>query len=379
MTPRFFFSFAACRTLLFCLLASSAVGHAQTTPPASVEPKVGSDAEAPVSAEAVAAKNAAALKRRIDELSADDARLIVRSIQDLYISGESLDDTALARATAQGLIQRLGAATELLDAPTAAPRAFSSAFHQEVLQPDKIGYLRLGSLSQENIAALDQALTGFGGLSVSATILDLRATPPGSDFEKAAAVCQRFTPKGRILFTLRKPSTGNERILTSKMDPLFQGQVVVLIDSDTTGSAEVIAAVLRTHRKALIIGETSRGEAVEYAEVPVGGKVLRIAISEISLPDRTQVFPGGVRPDIEVSLPPAVADTVLQQALKTGVKSVIVETERPRMNEAALVAGINPELDALAAKHPDDKSEDTPKDAVIQRAVDAITAIRTFQ
>jgi hypothetical protein len=51
------------------------------------------------------------------------------------------------------------------------------------------------------------------------------------------------------------------------------------------------------------------------------------------------------------------------------------------MNEAALVAGTNPELDAFRAAQAN-KGKKTPptlRDAVLQRALDAITTIALFE
>jgi hypothetical protein len=51
------------------------------------------------------------------------------------------------------------------------------------------------------------------------------------------------------------------------------------------------------------------------------------------------------------------------------------------MNEAALVAGRDPELDALQAeqgKKSDPKLKSPPRDTVIQRAVDFITTLDVY-
>ncbi len=82
-------------------------------------------------------------------------------------------------------------------------------------------------------------------------------------------VCRRFVPKGKVLFTVKKPNVKLEEVLTSKDDPEFRGILVVLVDRDTAGAAEVIAAVLRTHVKAMVIGQQTRGEAVEFKDIPL--------------------------------------------------------------------------------------------------------------
>ena len=185
-----------------------------------------------------------------------------------------------------------------------------------------------------------------------------------------------------MLFSVRKSNVRDEQILTSKDDPKFTRLLVVLVDADTAGAAEIIAAVLRTHAKAMVIGQRTRGEAVEFSELPLpSGKLLRVAVAEAALADAAPVFPGGVKPDLEVEVSPETTAGVLKQELETGVAALVEETERKKMNEAALVAKQNPELDAMQAAQA--RKGERPKaplrDVVLQRALDFITTISLYE
>ena len=59
----------------------------------------------------------------------------------------------------------------------------------------------------------------------------------------------------------------------------------------------------------------------------------------------------------------------------------VYETERPHLNEAALLAGTNPELDAAeAAQQRRGRAPDRiPRDAVLQRAIDLVTSLAIYQ
>jgi C-terminal processing protease CtpA/Prc len=246
----------------------------------------------------------------------------------------------------------------------------------------RIGYVRLGATTPGNVAELDAALQSFADKKLTSVVLDLRATPSSAEFEQTAEVCRRFSPKGKVLFSVKKPNIKQEQILTSKDDPKFKGMVVVLIDHDTAGNAEIIASVLRTHVRAMVIGQQTKGEAVEFAELPLpNGKLLRVAVAEVGLPDNVAVFPGGVKPDLPVDVSQETTNEVLKRELEKGVSEFVFEVERPRMNEAALVAGTNPELDAIQAaqKNRGERPKPPLRDAVLQRAVDFITTITIYE
>lgn len=374
------------------LLAVSPLAYAQEpgkTPAATPAPAKPAATPAPAAVETLATKaeetpvvpaEAPSMHELVNKLNEADLEEAVSVLKEHFIKPELLNETELKRAMLEGIITRLAPGAALMQAATAAA-AESSPFRSEILD-DRIGYVRLGSTTQANLAEFDAALAKFAEKALKSLIVDLRATPAGSEFLQTAEVCRRFVPKGRVLFTVRKPNVNQEEVLTSKDDPKYQGLIVVLVDKDTAGNAEVIAAVLRTHAKAMVIGQQTRGEAVEFSNYPLpGGQVLRVAVAEVSLPDKVAVFPGGVTPDLVVQVSPETTAEVLKLGLEKGVAELVFETERPRMNEAALVAGTNPELDAVieAQKNKGEKPKTPVRDVVLQRALDFITTLAIYE
>jgi hypothetical protein len=314
-----------------------------------------------------------------DILSEEELAQIIDLLRNNYTQPGNLTDAALARAGVQGLLDRLGTGARVYSKVSAIPES-QQPLRSEILE-GSVGYLRLGSLS--DLGALDAALEQLSIKPPTALVLDLRATPHSTDFELAAEVCRRFAPKGRILFSIKRPKVNDEEILTSRDDPRWRGLLVVLVDGDTAGASEVIAAVLRTHLRAYVVGQQTKGEAAQFDDLPLAsGKVLRVAVGEVSLPDNSPVFPGGLRPDLVVPVSQEKTDEILVAALAEGVAPLIVEKERPRMNEAALVAGTNPELDALQERQKLKEKGEAPKaalrDETLQRALDYITTVRIY-
>ena len=318
-----------------------------------------------------------------DTLSEDELRQVVDILRDNYLHPDALSEASLARAGIQGLLDRLGAGARIFSTAT-TPNHRASQFRSETLDGN-VGYLRLGALTHENLASLDGVLETFVPKPPVAAVLDLRATPHSTDFDLAAECTRRFVPKGRVLFSIKRPKANDEEILTSRDEPRWRGLLVVLVDGGTAGAGEVIAAVLRTHLRAYVIGQQTKGEAAQFEEMPLAdGRVLRVAIGEVTLPDATPVFPGGLTPDLTVNVPQEKTDEVLQLAMNAdGAAPLVLEKERAKMNEAALIAGTNPELDEVQKiqklRVKGEAPAKPPRDEALQRALDYITSVRVYE
>jgi hypothetical protein len=316
----------------------------------------------------------------VDALNSAELLQAVQLLKSNYVNPDAVNDVEIARATLQGLLARLGAGAVLIENSGTPQNVPPAPFYSELLA-GHMGYLRCGDLTKENLAALDAALGAPGSKKPDAAIVDLRASNAPGDFEIAAEFAKRFCAKGKPLFSLRKGMAKQERSFVSEREPLFTGIVVVLADGDTSGGAEALAAALRANNKALVIGAPTAGRAVEYSDQKLSsGKSLRIASGEVLGPDGHSLFPGGVQPDLRVDQPLAEKREIFVQSRDKGMAPFIFEAERPHMNEAALIAGRNPEVDAAeAAQRRGRGGEKALHDPVAQRAVDVVTSIGVYQ
>ena len=305
----------------------------------------------------------------LDSLDAAQMQKAIDALRQTHVRGSSLDATSLTRATLRGLLESLSPGAELADAQPAP--AAESPFRSEILDA-RAGYVRLGSLSAENLGLLDTALREFAEKKVHGVVLDLRATPETTDFALAAQAAGRFVPAGTALFSLAGTAPASSRDFVSEGVPLFRGAIVVIIDENTAGAAEALAATLRWNARALLVGTRSSGRCVEFTLVPLGGeRQLRLATAEVRVAGQA-VYPRGLRADIEVAQDAETRAAILKEALEKGVAPFVFETERAKLNEAALVAGTNPEIDS-------EPSAEGLVDRPLQRAVDLVTAIKLFR
>ncbi|MEY2564626.1 MAG: carboxyl-terminal processing protease [Verrucomicrobiota bacterium] len=320
-------------------------------------------------------------KSLVDSLDPADLKEAIQLLRNNYIKPETLNETELSRATFEGILARLGRGVLLLPASAAGPTEPPAPFYSEVLD-GHIAYLRPGALDRANLDALDTNVQAFAAKKVDALVLDLRVGSATNDFAMASEFAKRFCPKGKPLFSLRKTTAKQERAFTSDRDPSYQGLLIILADGDTAGAAEAVAGAVRLYNKVMLIGQPTAGRAVEYSDLKLpSGKILRMAVAEAVLPDGRSLFSDGLKPDVPVEMAAVEKREIFQQSREKGVMPFVVENARPHLNEAALMAGRNPELEALEAQRRNRVPDKAPTihDPVLQRALDLVESIEIFQ
>jgi len=174
-------------------------------------------------------------------------------------------------------------------------------------------------------------------------VLDLRFAN-GFDYSAAAKAAEVFLKEGGLLLTWEG---GEAR--ASANDNAITLPTMLVVNSQTRGAAEALAAVLRASKSALVVGGGTAGEARVYREhaLPDGRKV-RIAAGEVRLaiPNAGGTMPAeGIVPDIKVTVAPADERKYLDDPFRVlaatangdGVTVTGAETPRRRINEAELV------------------------------------------
>ena len=311
----------------------------------------------------------------INSLSSSDVQTAISLLKNRFTNPDALNETDLNRATLQGLVVRLNKGLLLLPGK-GIPIENPAPFYSELLE-GQVGYIRPGTLNAANLKAFDKALTDFATRKANALVLDLRASE-GSDFSLAAEFAKRLVSKGKPLFSLRKQGK-SDRTFTSDRDPAYMGLIVVLVDSDTSGGAEAVAVAVHYHTKALLIGQATAGRAVEYSDQALpSGKILRIAVSDCAGPDGKSLYPHGATPDLPVEMSSMEKRQIFLMSMNKGMTAFIHDMERPHLNEAALIAGTNPELEPAEQRRVRAQAN-AIHDGVLQRALDLITSLEIYQ
>ena len=126
----------------------------------------------------------------------------------------------------------------------------------------KIGVLRINSLDSGEAADARARLQDLMKQGAQKIVLDLRSVA-GGEIQEGVTVANFFIRDGQIAKTIGR----EQKVLKSfEADPkvaLFNGPVVVLIDSGTAGAAEVVASAFLEDKRGDVVGEKSFGAGAE--------------------------------------------------------------------------------------------------------------------
>ena len=208
-------------------------------------------------------------------------------------------DETLNRAAVEGLLSKLHNQVSLAGGAVepAIPQDEVVVSKSEVLEGNVV-YLRASRVGDGLADKLNAAYHALAASNkVAGVILDLRFAD-GDDYAEAVATADLFMTKKTPLLDWGKgvveSNPGKEPIA---------GPLVVLVNGGTSGAAEALAAVLQESKMALIIGNTTAGEAKMFQEFTLNnGERLRIATIPVKLADGSTI--SHVQPDIAVSVSP---------------------------------------------------------------------------
>ncbi len=224
--------------------------------------------------------------------------------------------------------------------------------------PADMGYVRVEGIFTGTGAELSRVLARWKEASLFGAILDLRGAG-GMAAEEIPAVAAHFVPMGSVLYTL---SDRRGKLLASVPAPAAPATalpLMVLVDEETTGAAELLAAVLGgSVQGAMIIGRPTAGDPLlrEPRKLSSGNYAL-LATRQLGTADGT-VYAGatGLQPDV------AITESALNETVYEPEEFVLRKGKEPSEEEK------------------EDKAlrERTRNDTYLRRATDVLLGLRAL-
>ena len=168
----------------------------------------------------------------------------------------------------------------------------------ELDEDTNIGYIRLSQVSSNSASLVQKAIENLEAQDAEGYVLDLRDNP-GGFLTQAVDIGSLFVKSGTFVEIFTKDSTLTREVsgYTATEDPL-----VVLVNANTGGAAEVLAGGLQDNSRATIVGEITQGKGTVQSvrQLSFGGAI-RYTSAYYKTPKGYEIKGVGINPDVQIS------------------------------------------------------------------------------
>lgn len=241
---------------------------------------------------------------------------------------------------------------------------------------ENTGYIRLRVFSEQSFSSLATAIKNLesGRISkrnkkivkkpITGYILDLRNNAGGL-LDQSVKISDAFLERGEIV-SMHARDTRIAQRFQAKSGDLIKGKpLVVLINIGSASASEIVAAALKVHKRALLMGTQSFGKGSVQSIIPLknsNGGAIKLTIQLYYTPDGSSIQGVGVTPDVIVEQAQVIPikQSVLLNS-ESAYQSTIVLEENKKKNRLS-------DEQFLSNKIADRRK----KDYQLSRALDAV-------
>lgn len=177
------------------------------------------------------------------------------------------------------------------------------------------GDLRLSAFRVGAGVVLDRELRRLQREGARGFVLDLRQNPGGL-LDQAVAVSSLFLNRGVVVSLVGRHEP--HEVLRAVGGVATRLPLVVLVDRFSASSSEIVAAALRDHHRATVVGERTFGKALVQSIDPLdNGAALELTVARYYTPSGQDISNVGIVPQIHaVDDPRTPRDDALATALR---------------------------------------------------------------
>jgi carboxyl-terminal processing protease len=185
-----------------------------------------------------------------------------------------------------------------------------------------VGYVRVAAIGQATAGQVASQISELAKAGASKLIVDVRRASNGT-IDDGLAIARLFVNSGTL--AIRESKGGEkETIAAGSGDGTVTLPVAVLMDTGTSGAAEIFAAALSGNKRADLIGEHTIGRAASQKLVRLpDGAGLWLSTMRYLTPAGAQLHEKGLaptiavdEPDVEFGQPAPTGDPILDKAIE---------------------------------------------------------------
>src|SRR5690606_16634379 len=190
--------------------------------------------------------------------------------------------------------------TELREFSIRRDRIEITSVSGRLLEPG-YGYLRISTFQEDTAPQLHRELARLrreSGGPLAGLVLDLRSNPGGL-LNAAVEAADAFLEEGLIVSTRGRLPYASANYHAKAGAVLAGAPMIVLMDSGTASAAEVLAAALRDHDRALLMGSRTFGKGSVQTVVPLeNGDSVKLTTARYYSPSGNSIQASGLKPDV---------------------------------------------------------------------------------
>ena len=189
-------------------------------------------------------------------------------------------------------------------------------------------YARLTRFNQntatELVTALDQSAKDQ---PITGLVLDVRNNPGGL-LSSAIAVADLFLARGVIVTTRKQRGELAQQEFRATLDDILPNiPIAVLINAGSASASEVVAAALRDHERAVLVGTRSYGKGSVQTIMPTLGlqQAIKLTTAEYFSPNGDAINNVGIDADIRIDPEAQPADASDDPWIAAAIAALVKE------------------------------------------------------
>jgi carboxyl-terminal processing protease len=161
------------------------------------------------------------------------------------------------------------------------------------------GYLKVPELSARAAEEARAALESLKRGGARSLVLDLRGSAQGPPAE-AVRFAEMFL-EGGVVARVAGARSAEQVLSAAPRSVVWSGALAVLIDTGTSGGAEVVAAALRDAERGPLVGERTFGRVGVQKQLPLADGGMVLTVSRYLSPKGSAIHGQGVQPTVAVA------------------------------------------------------------------------------
>jgi carboxyl-terminal processing protease len=166
-----------------------------------------------------------------------------------------------------------------------------------------VGYIRVQSIGARTVDQVKAQIADVTKAGASKLIVDVRRTSTGT-YDQGIALARLFVSKGTLAMRESKGAPAREMIVSNTGDGSVTTPLTLLVDTGTSGAAELFASAVLGNQRADLVGEHTIGRAgvQKLIKLPDGSGLWLTTVRYLT-PAGTPLHEKGLAPTVGVELP----------------------------------------------------------------------------